>query len=246
MIEDKLMENFADGITKLSNTIVKENPDLLIYPIRGAVPIVDFLKITNPEIGTYDTEYMPSSSSISNTDEIILNWSKNAYKLYHVPGENLKIVTIDEIKSGNSVSRALRRMKQARRQYRLENNLCRNDGDLNIKSIGLLDLRFEKEQKHRGNKNPYQKPYLKLLENKEIIPIPVNENIVMDRPEYCPLILQRDPNNPGHFLPKFKEYRISIIYLDLLKQFASIIGQKLDIIYLQNPEQIRNSERFLK
>jgi hypothetical protein len=239
MIEEKLMANFAQGIITMSDIIERENPDILIYPLRGAVPIADFLRIVNPGISAFPSEYMPASSSISETDYLIKEWTKNAIEDYHVPGEDLKIITLDEIKSGQSVSRVMKRMKQAREAYRRDNNLQRNSGNIDIKSIGLLDLRHEKS----GNK--YQKPYLKLVENGVVIPVPINQNIVMDRPEFCPLELEINENDRPHYLPIMKQYVMSTGYLDLLRQFGTVVGQNLDSISLQNPDGIVKSQRFL-
>ncbi len=120
MIEANVIENFANAVVKLSEAIVAENPDLIIYSLRGSVPIADFLRIANPSISTYTSEYMPASNSISETDFLIREWIKNALKEYAVCGEILNIVSVDEIMSGHSVSRIFRGMKHGRTQFRME------------------------------------------------------------------------------------------------------------------------------
>ena len=239
MIESKLMDNFASAIRKLSEKIIEENPDLIIYSLRGAVPIADFLRIVNPTIATFQSEYMPASSSISETDFLIKEWIKNALIEYVVRGENLKVVSIDEIMSGHSVSRVLRGMKHGRSEFRIETAIEQHESDIDFKSLGLLDLRHKKSGKE------YLKPYLKLLKESMVFPIEVDQNIVMDHPKFNPLILEKNEDDPLHYLPTFKSYEMTPEYLDLLKAFSLSLGQELSIVCLQNPEAIRKSERFL-
>ena len=239
MIEQKLMEDFARGMQEISDIIDRERPDLLIFPLRGAVPIADLLRIINPSIGSFPSEYMPASSSISETDYVIREWTKNALRDYHVPGENLKILTIDEVKSGQSVCRVSRRMKQARDEYRKENGILRKDGNIEIKSIGIVDLRHEKSGKE------YDKNYVKLLGQGFIIPVRVNQNLVMDRRELCPVILEHNPDDHPHYLPTMKEFRMTVQYLAFLRQFGAVVGQNVEGVDLQNPLKIKHSERLL-
>src|SRR3989344_5299547 len=215
--DQNLLEDFGRCIEKVSNLIEEIDPCIIIYPIKGAVPIADLLRIINPSISGRYNEYIPTSSTIVDTNQVIYGWFRNFIEEEHVVGEEQTIITIDEVVSGSSIVRASKQ-----------------------NSIAIKDKRNERDGKGLNN------GYLKIRNIGFVKEVDVEENLVMDKPDLCPLRLVRIPEHRfGKNLPVMDTYCINQEYLNFLNRFASFFGQDLSVVDLQNPEKIRQSERFL-
>lgn len=233
------LEDFIGSIVALSNHIKRIDPDVIIYPIRGAVPIADLLRIIDPTIASRHEEYMPASSSIVDTDNVIFSRFQNFLKEQHVRGQKLSVVTIDEVITGMSVFRVQKQMLRAIRQYAHEKGLPAGE-EVQKTSLALQQTYFP----HSGPQ--MQRTYLKLVAEGVVIPIPVQKNIVMDQPELCPVKLMKLPDHPkGVNLPVMQDYTFSEAYLDLLAKVGASRGVDISTIAFQNPAKIKASERFL-
>tara|TARA_Y100000310_G_scaffold335946_1_gene419251 strand:+ start:97 stop:900 length:804 start_codon:yes stop_codon:yes gene_type:complete len=234
----KTLESFVKGIMDLDQMMEESHPDILIYPIKGAIPIADLLRIVNPGIESYHSEYMPSSSTIEDTNKVINQWFYNFLEDQHIRGEPQTIISIDEVVSGSSVTRVHKQVRKAIQEYTHKTGI--DPSEINFQSLCIEDSRHIKAGKHLHNS------YKKLIREGKAIPVKVEANLVMDRPEYCPLKLQRIPEHMhGKCLPIMDSYSTSKDYLDFLKRFATEIGQDLQTVHLQRPAKILESERFL-
>ena len=244
MLEKKinkgLLTSFVNGMYLIDEYIKKFDPDILIFPIRGAVAINDILRVINCDnISSRQIEYLYSSSSVYKVNEVIRESVKNLLIEHHVPGEKLKILTIDEVVSGHSLARETKYMKMGTLDY-INNNehLGRENLDeIVFKNIAIVDERHKKKGK------PYQKGYEKLLEQDLVYSVTVNENIVMDKPQYCPVKMKRKDLHTHY--PLMERFEITRGYLELLRYIASFVGQDLKLVALQNPEAIVHSERLI-
>ncbi|RLE43208.1 hypothetical protein DRJ48_01560 [Candidatus Woesearchaeota archaeon] len=238
----KTLEDFVDGITRLDDAIRELNPDYILYTIRGAVPIADLLRIVDPQIATWEHEYLPASSSIIDTTDVIYQWFLNFLRETHVVGHPQSIVTIDEIVSGNSVSRVYKQVARAISDYAREVGLTPQQAmeEIVYHSIGLLD------KSKAPNEEMMAKRYRQLVDDGVVIPVEVTANIVMDKPKLCPLKMQRIPNSrSGKFLPVMAKFEHTPEYMELLQRFANYVGQDIANVSLQSPLKVQQSERFL-
>lgn len=244
MLDEGLLKNFIDGMYEVIYNIKSYDPDVLIFPIRGAVAINDILRILDQDVlPSRQIEYLYSSSSIYKVNDVIRESTMNLLREYHVPNEKLKIMTIDEVVSGHSLARESKYMWMGLLDYvnYLYNNHNLDKGktlnEIEFQSVAILDLRHKKSGK------PYQKGYLKMLEQNLVVPVGVNENIVMDKPQYCPVKLKRKDLHT--YYPEMNKFEITLDYLELLRHIASYVGQDLKLISLQNPEAVVHSERLV-
>ena len=238
----KTMENFAQGIIDVNSKIHELNPDVLLYPIRGAIPIVDLLRIVDPSISGMNHEYVPASSTIENVDGILHDWFLNYLREQHVLGEKQSFLGIDEVVSGQSVFRVARQLRRAIGDYANEKNVLFQDilEEISYHSVGIQDMRHVRVGK------PMDKNYSALVERGTLFPVEVMTNLVMDKPLLCPLKLARIPGHRyAKCYPVMTDYNVSREYIDFLTKFAHEIGQDISSVSLQSPARIRNSERFL-
>jgi len=239
-IDKSLIEDFISGLYKVNDFITEFDPDIVIFPIRGAVPINDMLRIIDRNnILSRDTEYLYSSSSVYRVNDVIRDSFKNLLKEYHVPGEKIKILTIDEVVSGHSLAREAKYIRMGLLDYINSNPYLseKNLEDIVLKSVAIVDTRYQKQGK------PLQKGYLKMLKQDLVYEVPVRENIVMDKPQYCPVKMKRKDLHT--YYPEMERFEVSIDYLNLLRYVASVVGENLKLVPLQNPEAVHSSERFV-
>jgi len=240
--DQNLLEDFGRCIEKVSNLIEEIDPCIIIYPIKGAVPIADLLRIINPSISGRYNEYIPTSSTIVDTNQVIYGWFRNFIEEEHVVGEEQSIITIDEVVSGSSIVRASKQIRRAINDYGRTKCITNEDlcKEIVYHSIAIKDKRNERDGKGLNN------GYLKIRNIGFVKEVDVEENLVMDKPDLCPLRLVRIPEHRfGKNLPVMDTYCINQEYLNFLNRFASFFGQDLSVVDLQNPEKIRQSERFL-
>lgn len=259
------IDNFVEGIFNVRDHIHSEKPDLLLAPIRGAIPIIDLLHLIDPEMSGMEMEFPPASSIIADTNTVLEEYIINMLYEYEdgrVDKESpLKMLCIDEVSSGASARRVQKVISKAKREYfrRVITGIMHNaeltkneqeeylqsaqsmaEANVDYKTIGIVDLRYQKAGK------PLNNGYKRLTEDGILIPVNVDENIVMDRPELCPIKLQEIPNHRfGACLPVMKEWKYSEEYLNFLDLFARSAGVDPANITLLNPYKVRNSERFL-
>lgn len=241
-ISYKIFDAYVKGMIEVGRKVREHNPNVLLYPVRGAVPVADVLSIIDPSINTIPHEYVPASSTIVDTNRVIHSWFKKFLEESHVIGDRQSILSIDEVLSGHSVYRVSNQVRRAVADYAHERgvSLERIMGEVDYKSIGIEDTR------HRAAGKPMQKHYGRLVGQGIVIPVQVPENVTMDKDDFCPLKLVRIPGHRfGSHLPIMEEFRVTTRYLDFLKAIATAVGRDITTVQLQSPADIQHSERYL-
>ena len=151
--DQNLLEDFGRCIEKVSNLIEEIDPCIIIYPIKGAVPIADLLRIINPSISGRYNEYIPTSSTIVDTNQVIYGWFRNFIEEEHVVGEEQSIITIDEVVSGSSIVRASKQIRRAINDYGRTKCITNEDlcKEIVYHSIAIKDKRNERDGKGLNN-----------------------------------------------------------------------------------------------
>lgn len=230
------IEGFMHGIQEIADIIEREDPDVLLFPVKGAVPIVDLLLMVDPAIAQREYQYLPASSTIVDTNANIKGWFKKYLADQHTMGEHQSFLSIDEVASGNSAARVARQMRNAAIEFLNEQGVRDTGSEVSYRTIGIEDARYSEKQK----------PYQKLNDLGIVIPVSVPAIITMDRPSLTPLILTPIPKHPqSKVLPVMESVNVTSDYLTFLERCATAIGKNPEQIVRQPTAKIRASERFL-
>lgn len=249
------IKNFLDGMYEGVDFISRFKPDVIIFPIRGALPLEDVLRIIdNSAIGSHKVEYLYSSSSIFEVDDVIYYSALNLFnELSHLLIEKylldkkLKILVIDEVKSGHSLFRLSNRIRlsfQKKIEDFKSNETLKNvfkdvkiSDLIDYKCLAIVDESYIKEGKQ------YQKGYEKMIEHGWVYPIKINKNFFMDRDEYIAIKLKRRDRNT--YYAKMEKFEITKEYIDVLEYVSLKIGRNFDRELLEKAEKILSSERLI-
>jgi len=119
-MKENLLKSFVDAMQESADIVRQEDPDYLVAPMMGSVPLVDVMAVVSNDFDPSRVVYMPASSRIDDVSRVIRKWYSNF--LNAVVGDVLdappKIMGIDEVVSGNSVLRCFKPIDLATESYR--------------------------------------------------------------------------------------------------------------------------------
>ena len=253
----KTIEAFVRSFEKVDGLVKKINPDIVIAPMVGAVPFIDVLNIIDGEFPNDKVEYVPASNKVHKVSDVLRGAFENLIR-EKVP-EGGKLLSLDEVVSGNSVQRVYRQFDAARTNYankrtvetygehtdfRDERVRAFRDSvreSIKYQSVGIVDSRME-----RAGKNMAE-DYLTLVKNKIILPVKTDCIVTMDRADFFPATYKTAEDDQGKkiFLPVIDKFDISPKYVDFLITVAEILGKDRNMVTVKNMGKIRDSYRFV-
>lgn len=143
----KNLTSYVDAMNEASTLIVDENPDFIIAPMLGSVPFIDAMTIVNPDFDPSKVVYMPASSKIEDVNRIISEWYFNFLEdSVDSPSYFPKILGIDEVVSGGSVTRCLHQIdiasnkKKKKEIQSIIGRLHSQDKNVAIKALNEADI----------------------------------------------------------------------------------------------------------
>ncbi len=230
---------FAKSVGDIADIIQKENPATLLIPLKGAVPLIDVLSIMDSAVLDREHEYIPASSSMVDVKHILYSWMRNYLEETHIAGTQQYLLSLDEVKSGNSAMRVWKQVNRAIADHAREHKLEKEE--FVYRTVGLEDQRHFTERKKE-----YNDAYLRMKKEGIIISVPVPMIITMDRPELCPINLVNIPGERAHkALPVMQTFAMTPEYLQLLESICSIVGRDFADVEFQRVGAIRASEHYL-
>jgi hypothetical protein len=247
-ISDQDLDSFVDGLIEANRAIEREQPDIVLAPMLGAVPLVDALNVVNPQFDNSVVFYVPASSTIKNLNAILPGTVKNLLSDVadpdHFMGEGLKILSIDEVVSGSSIMRLRSKVGEGIKLF--VQQMKREGFDISEGTIQYMQIAFE-HGIHIETGKEWNGGYkgLRESENKSIIPITVDRIITMDDPALCPIsyIPKRDPaKNTPLVNPDFK---VSAEYISLLSRIAAKVGTNPDDVGPRNLGRVMEHQEYI-
>jgi len=249
----KTIERFVHDFEKVAQIVHKENPDCIIAPMFGAVPFIDVLNIVDPTFPHDKVEYVPASSKVYRLREVLRGSFKNLIDAYTPNGG--KFLSLDEVISGNSVTRMYKQFETAKIDYANEktavvfgpNTDFRNDNvrafrdslvdGIKYQSIGIIDSKLARIGKARN------KEFEQLLEKGAVIPVETPCIVTMDKTGFFPAKYKRVEKEEGKFvyLPVVDEFCVAPAYFDFLRTVSEIVGKDSRNITLTNMMKIKDS-----
>ncbi len=250
-IDDKSLDSFVQGMIEVDYEINKYNPDHIFVPLMGSAPFIDCLNIFDDDFDNEIIEYIPASSKLKDMKSVLRTWFKNFLKENYFP--KMKVLSIDEVISGNSLQRVYKQFLNGKRDFFEErsikyfnelnqNYIDKESENITYKSIGVVDSTL---QKKKGKQN---KKYQKLREKGVVIPVRVKRIITMDRPEFIIAKYKTEKiNGSGKrvFYPEIDSFEVSPQYMNFLKEFASLIGKDPNQVTVRNIGKIMDSNKYL-
>ena len=250
---EKTIESFIRSFEKVNDLIREEKPDCLVAPMFGAVPFIDILNIIDDEFPNDFVEYVPASNKVYKVRDVLRGAFLNLIKAYAPNGGSF--LSIDEVVSGNSLTRVYKQFNAARMDYanKKTKEIFGNETDftkenvrkfrdelvdsISYKSIGIVDSKLE-----RLNKVKHE-TYLDLLKEGVVLPVKVDCIVTMDRMDFFPAKYKIAYNDQDQavFLPVVSDFQISPVYVDFLAQVAGILGKDPQSVTMRNMVKIRNS-----
>jgi len=155
----EMLESYVCAMRKASEQIKRENPDFLVAPMLGSVPFIDTLAIVDDEFNSARVVYMPASSRIDNVNHVMESWFYNFLNdVVKSPSKFPTILGIDEVVSGQSVTRCFKMIDSASQKKRkdirqnLVERLHSRDSESALQSLREVDLLTENEYSYEfGN-----------------------------------------------------------------------------------------------
>ena len=241
---DKLtLDKFIEGMIRLGKGVRESNPNVIIAPINGAVPLIDILNIVDPNFDNSQVEYMPASSKLEDVRGVIKTWTEH-FLLENCPTDSptYSIAVVDEVVSGNSSVRVYKSVKEGinafarERERKLDIPYRTTKRQVKYKTFGAKD-----------NKCPVKsKEYRGLLESGVAQLYDVGQIVTMDRPEYTPVQFRSELlEGKLRFYPEIEGINISREYLDLLENIAKVVGADPSTITSVNQNKIMGCPRYL-
>jgi len=146
MDRTSLLKSYARSMIHAASIINKQNPDYLVVPMMGSVPFIDAMSILDNDFDPSKAVYLPASSRINNVKKIITKWYKNFLDDVTDKGEFFpKIIGIDEVVSGGSVSRCFNALDNSTNSFRKcfkQNLMCKlhsEDKTISLNALNEID-----------------------------------------------------------------------------------------------------------
>ncbi|MCA9485993.1 MAG: hypothetical protein KC506_04065 [Nanoarchaeota archaeon] len=106
MANKRQLTSYVDAMKEASAIITRENPDIVVAPMSGSIPLVDAMNIVDRDFDPSKVVYMPASSRINDVSKVMRDWYSGLLDdVVHSPQAFPAILGIDEVVSGNSVIR---------------------------------------------------------------------------------------------------------------------------------------------
>jgi len=147
MVNRNLLGSYVDAMVAAAHIINLENPDFIVAPMLGSVPFIDAMNIVDRDFDPTKVVYMPASSKIAKVHQVIRGWYTNFLAdVVRSPDFFPKILGIDEVVSGSSVTRCFKGVDEAcdmaRRNIRqsLMEQFCSDDKSQLSGALRDLDL----------------------------------------------------------------------------------------------------------
>lgn len=260
------IEDFVKGMYEVSSKLHALQPDYIIAPMVGAIPFIDVLCIIDEHFENEKVLYLPASNKIKGVRTVIRNWFGNMLRESYVPGSDLKMVSIDEVISGNSLVRSLKQAEAAIQDVaneRMEAQLAQileRKSPKEIQAIlsGELRKRLREEiaskisyfpigivdEGKRAKKKSANREWLKLVSEGKTDSVSVMCIPTMDRPDFFP-ITYKPISGESLFYPLVETFKVSPEYVTFLQRVAGISGKDPQTVTLMNMSRILESKRYL-
>lgn len=112
-MEKNLLASYVEAMSNAAEIINDENPDYVVAPMLGSVPLIDAMSIVS-DFDYSKVVYMPASSRVNQIEKVICEWYANFLDdVVNVPYNFPNILGIDEVVSGNSVKRCFKSVDSA-------------------------------------------------------------------------------------------------------------------------------------
>tara|TARA_Y100000310_G_C20416539_1_gene684598 strand:- start:33 stop:806 length:774 start_codon:yes stop_codon:yes gene_type:complete len=244
------LESFVEGLIKMNGTIERTDPHILLAPMMGAIPLIDGLRAVNPYFEHEKVFYVPASSSIQDLNHYLPETVKEILLKEAAWEDKVRIMSLDEVVSGNSAVRVRKRVRQGIKKALTEVGF----GSLKVDSrTQLIQIGLEHElflqRRTKGKPRQRSKQYEQLVTEGEIIPIPIKRIITMDNPVFCPVryqIIEGDQRTRSNRCTPFLDEKpcISREYITLMEDIAITAGQQPGTIQLGIP-RIFEHQRYI-
>ncbi|MEK6847716.1 MAG: hypothetical protein AABX50_01165 [Nanoarchaeota archaeon] len=221
-------EDFMGGIKRASDIVRAVNPSIYIVSLNGGQPLFDVLTIADRDFDASLAVYFPISSKIMDSAKIAEKCFTNLLlERQHQGSEPQRIVSLDEVVSGGSVSRILNAYDTAlrivgkynvgrydREAISVEARHLAEQFPFNI--IGIKEPRVRTKRKYREE-----------VKKGRVDEIPVQRIVTMDDPDmHIPVFdhpTSKGWNGQGYF-PNVGDLRITPKYMAFLKDAARFFG----------------------
>ncbi|MEA3329577.1 MAG: hypothetical protein U9Q06_02425 [Nanoarchaeota archaeon] len=141
------LKSYADAMMDASSIITQLNPDFIVAPMLGSIPFIDAMAIVDSNFDPTKVVYMPASSRIKEINNVMKNWYTNFLEdIVDFPYEFPRIVGIDEVVSGSSVTRCMNAVDIASNRIRrglkqkLMARLHSKNPEVSLKAISDVDV----------------------------------------------------------------------------------------------------------
>lgn len=251
------IEAFVSSMEHATRIIHEQNPTCILAPMFGAVPFIDVMNIIDDEFPNEKVVYVPASSKVYRMKEVLRGAFEKVIE-EHTPNGG-SILSLDEVVSGNSLTRLFKQFEAARINYANSKTVAtygkqtdfressvrayRDDviNSIVYHSIGIVDKKLERQGKQR---NP---EYKTLVSKGVVIEVLTLCIVTMDRPEFCPAQykLVKDDMGRDVFLPVVEGFDVSPQYIDFLGKVAGICGKDPASVTVRNLGKIRESYKIV-
>ncbi|MBI4145380.1 hypothetical protein HY493_04210 [Candidatus Woesearchaeota archaeon] len=246
--------SFVRSMEAASLEIAKRKPDCIIAPMFGAVPFIDVLNIIDEAFPNDKVEYVPASNKLHRVRDVLRGAFESVIRKHDTP-EGARFLSIDEVVSGNSLTRVYKQFDAARVDYANKKTVetfgaATDFTKENIKafrdsivqriaynSIGITECGTRRASNRR---NP---EFQDLAQRGIVIPVDTECIVTMDRTEFFPCEYRMVEPKKGTpiYLPVVEKFDISPEYIDFLRIVAAMLGKDTDQVTVQNLVKIRES-----
>ncbi len=249
MASKEEFDSFLNGMLRAKDIIYSNEPDMILAPMLGTVPLIDSLNAIDCAFDNDKVFYFPASSSIDHVKDIISKSICNILEDKNIDLESMinndkpyKMLSIDEVVGGGSATKVMKGVKSGINRYARKvagkYDVKNLQNKFQYKTIGIEDARFRKSEKQR------EKVYTDAVAEGTIIPVEVDRILTMDDPHYCSMqyvtkqgITKR--NYPTIVLRKLHDCDGQPgPYLRFLKNLAVAAGNNPENVTAQNLEKM--------
>ena len=223
-------KSFLEGMKKAAELVRTEAPSYYLVSLNGGGPLFDILRIIDRDVQEDNAVYFPVSSKIRGCREVATHcWENFFLEKRDEPTSPRKVVSIDEVVSGNSVERILNAYNSAARRVaratveRGDRKALESEAEhlrelFPLRIIGLREDRTKKPSNHI---------YIDKVKKGEILEVPVMKIVTMDDPDFHAVQFAH-PQSSGWkgegYYPTVESFSVTREYLDLLKAIAMEVG----------------------
>jgi hypothetical protein len=224
-------EEFSDfmrGMQKASEIARAVNPDIYMVSLNGGQPLFDVLTLANRDVDPSLAVYFPISSKIMDSGKVAERCFTNLFlERQHQESKVQRILSLDEVVSGGSVSKILNAYDSSLRIVG-KHNVGRHDRGAISKEVRHLAEQFPINiigirEPRAGTKAKYREE----VKKGRIEEIPVKRILTMDDPDMHIAVFDHPKSNGWHgqgYFPTVGDIRITPKYQNFLKDVAMYFG----------------------